>query len=61
MLSPYVYDLHFQALWSSDSENYINSSSLDKLIILSKLLTQKERIHLHYSKIIVFVCFIKFV
>ena len=27
MLSPYVYDLHFQALWSSDSENYINSSS----------------------------------
>ena len=24
---PYIYDLHFQALWPSDSENYINSSS----------------------------------
>ena len=28
---------------------------LDKVIILSKFVTEKERIHLHYSKIIVFV------
>ena len=58
MLSPYVYDLHFQALWSSDSENYINSVKLietlrervclvcvcvlDKLIILSKFVTDIE-------------------
>ena len=30
MLSPYIYALHFQALWSFDSENYINSSSYKK-------------------------------
>ena len=28
MLLPYVYDLLFQALWSSDSENYISSVKL---------------------------------
>ena len=27
MLLHYIYALHFQALWSDDSENYINSSS----------------------------------
>ena len=28
MLLPYIYDLYFQALWTSDSENYINSVKL---------------------------------
>ena len=32
MLSPYVYNLHFQALWSSDSENYIISVKLKETL-----------------------------
>ena len=65
MQSPYVYDLHFQALWSSDSENYIGSVKLietlrereclvcvcvlDKLIILSKFVTEIKRICYTYT------------
>ena len=63
VLSPYVYDLHFQALWSSDSENYISSVKLiemlrervclvcvlDKLILLSKFVTEIERIYYTYT------------
>ena len=48
MLSPYVYDLHFQALWSSDSENYISSVKLIE--------TLRERVCLVCVCVCVCVC-----
>ena len=43
MLSSYIYVLHFQALWSSDSENYINSSSQKETLRESERERERER------------------